>query len=298
MTDVFGNYVIQKLLEYGSDDHRRQLTEAMRGHVVELTLQTYGCRVVQKALDLAPMALRESIVTAELKGNVPQCVMDTNGNHVIQKCIEVIPAQSAFIIRAFQGQVRTLATHPYGCRVIQKILEHAKRDSGSPLAKAMMPVVDEVCTNVRDLVMNQNGNYVVQHVMTNAGLKYTEEIVQNLKDIFPMLACQKFASNVAEKIYLAADMQTREYIIERITSGPPQETSLLTMMRDQYGNYVVQKMLDSRDLCCKLLIPHIKPHAASLQRTNYGKHILSKVDRIESGHYTNGGGRERGMNRA
>ena len=49
-----------------------------------------------------------------------RCVRDQNGNHVIQKCIESVPIEKiGFIISAFHGQVATLSTHPYGCRVIQ-----------------------------------------------------------------------------------------------------------------------------------------------------------------------------------
>lgn len=56
----------------------------------------------------------------ELDGHVMRCVHDQNGNHVIQKCIECVPAEHIeFIISAFRGQVVTLSTHPYGCRVIQ-----------------------------------------------------------------------------------------------------------------------------------------------------------------------------------
>lgn len=56
----------------------------------------------------------------ELDGHVMKCVRDQNGNHVIQKCIECVPTEKiGFIISAFQGQVATLSTHPYGCRVIQ-----------------------------------------------------------------------------------------------------------------------------------------------------------------------------------
>ena len=59
-------------------------------------------------------------LTRELDGNVLKCVRDQNGNHVIQKCIESMPASRiGFIISAFRGQVATLSTHPYGCRVIQ-----------------------------------------------------------------------------------------------------------------------------------------------------------------------------------
>lgn len=46
--DVFGNYVIQKLFEYGTQIQKTALANTMDGHVLQLSLQMYGCRVVQK----------------------------------------------------------------------------------------------------------------------------------------------------------------------------------------------------------------------------------------------------------
>lgn len=51
MTDVFGNYVIQKFFEFGSSDQKHHLANCIRGHVLPLALQMYGCRVIQKALE-------------------------------------------------------------------------------------------------------------------------------------------------------------------------------------------------------------------------------------------------------
>lgn len=48
MKDVFGNYVIQKFFEHGSQVQKKILAEKMRGKVVSLSLQVYACRVVQK----------------------------------------------------------------------------------------------------------------------------------------------------------------------------------------------------------------------------------------------------------
>lgn len=48
MTDIFGNYVIQKLFEHGDMWHKKTLAAKMKNHVYKLTKQTYGCRVVQK----------------------------------------------------------------------------------------------------------------------------------------------------------------------------------------------------------------------------------------------------------
>ena len=46
MTDVFGNYVVQKLFEYGTTKQRATLAEQLLGNVFKLTKNMYGCRVV------------------------------------------------------------------------------------------------------------------------------------------------------------------------------------------------------------------------------------------------------------
>lgn len=40
--DVFGNYVIQKLFEFGNEDMKRELKETLKGNVLLLSLQMYG----------------------------------------------------------------------------------------------------------------------------------------------------------------------------------------------------------------------------------------------------------------
>ena len=51
MKDLFGNYVVQKFFEFGSHHQIQILCSLLRGNVVTLSLQTYGCRVVQKAIE-------------------------------------------------------------------------------------------------------------------------------------------------------------------------------------------------------------------------------------------------------
>ena len=53
MTDQFGNYVIQKLLDHGGEDVRAALGKEIQGRVLELTVNTFGCRIVQKALEVS-----------------------------------------------------------------------------------------------------------------------------------------------------------------------------------------------------------------------------------------------------
>ncbi|PIM98810.1 hypothetical protein CDL12_28705 [Handroanthus impetiginosus] len=148
MTDVFGNYVIQKFFEHGSPSQIRKLAEQLIGHVLTLSLQMYGCRVIQKAIEVIELDQQTKMV-AELDSHVMRCVRDQNGNHVIQKCIECVPeAAIQFIIATFYDQVVTLSTHPYGCRVIQRVLEHCH--SPKTQSKVMNEILQSVCMLAQD----------------------------------------------------------------------------------------------------------------------------------------------------
>ena len=54
MKDVFGNYVVQKMFEFGSPNHRKLLFNDLKGFIFTLSCDQYGCRVVQKALEVLP----------------------------------------------------------------------------------------------------------------------------------------------------------------------------------------------------------------------------------------------------
>lgn len=53
------------------------------------------------------------------------------------------------------------------------------------------------------------------------------------------------------------------------------------MMKDQYANYVVQKMIDvSEPTQRKVLMHKIRPHMNSLRKYTYGKHIIAKLEKF------------------
>lgn len=57
-------------------------------------------------------------------------------------------------------------------------------------------------------------------------------------------------------------------------------SALHVMMKDQYANYVVQKMIDvSEPTQLKKLMTKIRPHMAALRKYTYGKHINAKLEK-------------------
>ncbi|XP_071598112.1 pumilio homolog 2 isoform X6 [Heliangelus exortis] len=276
MTDVFGNYVIQKFFEFGSLDQKLALATRIRGHVLPLALQMYGCRVIQKALEsISPDQQVINEMVKELDGHVLKCVKDQNGNHVVQKCIECVQPQSLqFIIDAFKGQVFVLSTHPYGCRVIQRILEHCT-------AEQTLPILEELHQHTEQLVQDQYGNYVIQHVLEHGRPEDKSKIVSEIRGKVLALSQHKFASNVVEKCVTHASRAERALLIDEVccqNDGP--HSALYTMMKDQYANYVVQKMIDMAEPGQRKIIMHkIRPHITTLRKYTYGKHILAKLEK-------------------
>ena len=61
-SDVFGNYVIQKFFEYGTEPQKSELVGLIKGHMLHLALQMYGCRVIQKALECVNRTQRGELV--------------------------------------------------------------------------------------------------------------------------------------------------------------------------------------------------------------------------------------------
>ncbi|KAG9285435.1 hypothetical protein G9A89_010910 [Geosiphon pyriformis] len=242
MTDVFGNYVIQKFFEHGNQMQKTILAKQMEGHVLSLALQMYGCRVVQKALEHV-LTEQQATLVKELDGNVLKCVKDQNGNHVIQKAIERVPAEHIqFIINAFHGQVYNLATHPYGCRVIQRMFEHCTDEQTKPL-------LEELHRYTQNLVQDQYGNYVIQHVLERGKPADKSMVVAKVRGNVLQMSKHKFASNVVEKCVAYGSKRDRQMLIDEVITTKPDGTSpLISMMKDQYANYVVQKMLDVVDV--------------------------------------------------
>ena len=298
MTDVFGNYVIQKLFEHGNQAQKKTLANQMKNRVMDLSTQMYGCRVVQKALEHILTDQQASMVK-ELEAHVLKCVKDQNGNHVIQKAIERVPAEHIqFIINAFTGQVTRLAAHPYGCRVIQRMLEHCEEP-------ARRSILRELQTGLQSLIIDQYGNYVIQHVIEKGHELDRTRVVATVISQLLTFSKHKFASNVVEKSIQCAEAGQRAKMLEILTTPNDKgESPLLGLMRDQYGNYVIRKlrtpcntMADNTDSCAekslgesgfkederKLLVENCKREFTKLKRFSSGKQVVALEKLIYDG---------------
>uniref|UniRef100_A0A7R9YUU0 PUM-HD domain-containing protein n=1 Tax=Chlamydomonas euryale TaxID=1486919 RepID=A0A7R9YUU0_9CHLO len=290
--DIFGNYVVQKALDVGDAGARAAVASALAGDMLSLSLNQYGCRVVQKALQVLPEEGQVAIVS-ELDSQVMRCVRDANGNHVIQKVIECVPTpRITHILDAFLACILPLSGHPFGCRIVQRILEHCK----DPMRRGA--ALDEILKGTHKLILDQYGNYVIQQLLQCGSTPERVHIVGVIAPGIQRLALHKFASNVIEKGLTYCDTRERDTLIWGILGhGRPvpegEPDPLQAMMKDQFGNYVVQKVLavanpEQRDV----LLSRMQPHLSALKKYTYGKHIAARAEKllVAAGAQRGGGG--------
>ncbi|OTA66799.1 ARM repeat-containing protein [Hypoxylon sp. EC38] len=284
MKDVFGNYVIQKFFEHGNQVQKKIIAAQMKGKVAELSTQMYACRVVQKALEHVLVEQQIEIVD-ELKPDIMRIVKDQNGNHVIQKIIQMVPRLCIpFIMDAFQSQIESLASHNYGCRVIQRILEH-----GTEAEKKSLMADLHGCA--ARLITDQYGNYVTQHIIAQGEPEDRQQIIQLVLQKLLFYSKHKFASNVVEKSIEYGTTEDRKAIRLQLTALHSDGTSpLQLMMKDQFGNYVIQKLmqhLEGPDR--ESFIEEMRPHFANLKKYSTGRQITA-LDRLMSASSVGPGG--------
>jgi len=133
--DQFGNYVIQKYIEVTYKDKKimTELFEKMENRIFEISINSFGTRVLQKALDL----FEESYLTIENEtinrvmenlviNNMMGLILDTNGNHVFKKIISLYPKdKNGLIYERIKLICIETAKLKQGGIVLQKAFEKA-----------------------------------------------------------------------------------------------------------------------------------------------------------------------------
>lgn len=180
---------------------------------------------------------QQTEIVEELKPDIMRIVKDQNGNHVIQKIIQMVPRLCIpFIMDAFQSQIESLASHNYGCRVIQRILEH-----GTEAEKKSL--MTDLHTCAARLITDQYGNYVTQHIIAQGEPEDRRLVIQLVLQKLLVYSRHKFASNVVEKSIEYGTNEDRRAIRIQLTSPDNNGNNQLQLiMRDQFGNYVIRKL--------------------------------------------------------
>ncbi|XP_020572421.1 pumilio homolog 3-like [Phalaenopsis equestris] len=119
------------------------------------------------------------------------------------------------------------------------------------------------------------------HVLQHGKPEERSAIISKLAGQIVKMSQQKFASNVIEKCLTFGKPEERLLLIKEMLGPNDENEPLQAMMKDQFANYVVQKVLETcDDQNRELILSRIKVHLNALKKYTYGKHIVARVEKL------------------
>jgi len=132
VVDLFGNYVIQSILQIPNLDaeYMDVVSSNIRRRVFKYSTNMHGCRVMQTCFEVLPAHQKEEMLFELLAENqVKDCCFNFNGNHVVQKIIMTMgkyvnsKVMLAFI-NVLEGWIIDFSVHEFSCRIVQRMFEY------------------------------------------------------------------------------------------------------------------------------------------------------------------------------
>ena len=278
--DVNGSIVVQEMIAKADDFERCMIFDQLVSSSVVVSTNTHGCRVVQRLLELGTPEQNYGLFRSIPRYKIVDLSMDVNGNHVMQKFVDCLPQFALHeIVGAIMdggSAIARLSLHSYGCRVIQRLLVKCSEEDRST-------ILSFVISCYADLVCDQFGNYVAQHSLeySNEAEKRSIISVLTVMDVSG-LCCNKFASNVIEKAVRVKFTDKTTVLHRLIATIIQDEETLLSLMKDKYGNYVVKAICDlnTHEFPQVTYVKNVLiQNAAILKKYTYGFHLVERLDK-------------------
>lgn len=229
------------------------------------------------ALENANSDQERMALTSELVGRVWEALKCMHANHVVQKCISTVrPVDVQFIIDELRhgaaGGVVQAARHRYGCRIIQRLLEHCPLDQ-------VAPMVGELLAEAASLSSHIYGNYVMQHIVEFCGPEDVSHLTSLLEQRVPDMVRNDYAAAVIGKALSQANNERRHALAQALLRQPEQ---LAAMSCSRKGHVAVKEALQlAEDVARSKVCDELASRFGRLRACRYGRAIVSFVTELQ-----------------
>jgi pumilio RNA-binding family len=262
------------------------MLDALAGHVSALSAHPYGCRVIQRALERckpycptpdafgnaiseisenAKQRTEPSVVrfsTLEILRDAGSLSKDQYGNYVVQHVLQHGDDVSRkSVLSTLAGQIVPLAQHKFASNVVEKCLTYC----GAEEREIMIGEILGVGPSARRDLRVEGSRTTKDEV----GVEASEAKGEAKGEAKPSVEVSVKSSSDARP---GTHSQTAP-----VAPVPP----LQAMMKDQFANYVVQKLLEvCDDDQRERLLASARAHLPAVKKVPYGKNIVARVEKL------------------
>lgn len=243
------------------------------GNVWRMSKDKDGCRLIQEVLEEATSDGDRLQVACELRTHVWEALRDPNANHVVQKCISTMrPLDKQFIVDEIlergHGAVLKVARHQYGCRVLQRLLEHGNADK----------IVEELLAGAVEICTHMYAQFVLQHLCEHGTTQQVNILTELLADNIAAAGAHSYGCAVLNKAFDHSGPEARTCLAHALLKQPD---LLLGMSSSRYGHVTVHTALQAAETPQRAeALSKLMAQQDKLTRSRYGRVLNKQLEKF------------------
>ncbi|OCH92970.1 ARM repeat-containing protein [Obba rivulosa] len=287
MAHRFGNWAVQRCLEAtASAEEQRKIVGCMRGRVVELATNCYGCHVLQKALDCEE-DIRLVIVSELLLGDPSQTLVNKHASHVWSKIMELTwtppaPPIFAYVNKSLKGKWASLACHETGSLVVQHAFENLEEAAKDGIIDELL---DQGSAVFGEVAKNQWGSYCVQHILEHGSQKHKNMALDHLLAGLLEYSTNEQGVKSVTKALKEGGKEIVAKIIKRMCEPAKggRRAMIVDLALSVTGSQLIASVLPAADKEERaLLYDSIRGHIVTLRGCKTGSKVIWLFDRMRA----------------
>lgn len=249
--------------------------ERLQGHVWRLSRDPSGCRLIQKALEDARGDSERALIASELRNRVWEALKSPHANHVLQKCISTMrPCDSQFIVDELTHpgpRAAVLAAeHQYGCRILQRLLEHFSSDR-------LHLLIDNLLAEAISLCNHNYGSFLMQHLLEYGDDYHIKILLNELTQHAAVIAADPCGVTVLSKALLYPGQE--QAALANVLAAHPSWLVSMSVWRHGYNSAKISLETAAPHLQRSALKDVLRNHR-NLKKSRYGRKLLTFAENL------------------
>lgn len=174
LNESHGNHIIQKFLEeVKTEENKIFLNKIIQNHFNKIATHKFGCCTIQKFLaESLPQEKRKNFEL--VKKNIPHIITSQYGSYIFQYIIEKEDIEFKLIVlKQILPNILKICKTKYSSNAIEKCFEFNCQE----IQKLIIDTICENDKNIKELIMDPFGNYIIQKALCVCDKKNYDKII-------------------------------------------------------------------------------------------------------------------------